>query len=144
MKKLVSTLALCAVIAAPAAVYAERGGRADFGAEHALLMQERLAEKIGLSEEQRSQIQVLVENHQSVYPKDREARKAQREALQAIVDAETFDESAARNLFEQGIEQKVAQLKLRHDIAQILTAEQKAQLEEIKQRGKKRFKDKRR
>lgn len=144
MKKLVSTLALCAVIATPFAVQAERGDRPEFGSEHAFMLKGRLAEKLALSDEQRSQIQVLIENHQAVYPQDREARKAHHEAVQALVDAEAFDEAAMRALLEQGVDKKVAEFKLRHDIAQVLTDEQQARLEQMKERGKKRLKDKHR
>ncbi|WP_020208421.1 Spy/CpxP family protein refolding chaperone [Gilvimarinus chinensis] len=144
MKKLVSTLVLCAVVATPFAVHAERGERPKHGPEYTFLLHERMAEKIALTDEQRSQIQVLVENHQAVFPQDKETRKSQREAMQAIVDADDFDEAAARSLLEQGVEQKVAELKLRHDIGQVLSDEQKALLEQMKERGKKRAKDKRR
>lgn len=138
MKKLISTLALCALVSAPMAVYAERGE----GSRHtpqSIWLSERFAEKLSLSDEQTSQIRVLVDNHTAVYPRDRDSRKAHRDAVNALIQAESFDENAARELVSQKLESEVAALKLRHDINQVLTVEQREQLQEMKQRMKKRF-----
>ncbi|MCP8897888.1 Spy/CpxP family protein refolding chaperone [Gilvimarinus xylanilyticus] len=138
MKKLISTLTLCALASAPLAVYAERGERPDH-APHSILLSERVAEKLNLSDEQSSQIRVLLDNHTAVYPRDRDTRKAQREATDALIQAQSFDEAAARELLSQKLERELAALKLRHDINQVLSAEQREQLQQMKQRMKKRF-----
>ena len=99
---------------------------------------------LDLTDSQREQIRQLMQSSQS----DKAAAKpdkAAREQLHNLMQADTFDEVAARQLLEQNqqqmLERQLASMKLRHQVLQVLTEEQrsklKARAERHKQRGEK-------
>lgn len=87
---------------------------------------------IELTAEQKQQIQQILEANKPER-EDRKARVEQHRALEALVKADFFDETAVRQALEaehsQQLEQRIAQLQFRHKLYQVLTVEQKAQLE---------------
>lgn len=102
------------------------------------LLRERVIERLELSDEQVSQIRELKENFQAEFPRDENSREAHREAMKALMEAETFDEAAAQALLDEQTERKLAAMRLRYDINQILTEEQRETLQKMQERMQKR------
>lgn len=99
-------------------------------------MQRALA-SLDLTDSQQAQIKQLMQQHrtqQKAIARDSDARQQ----LRGLMAADSFDEVAARQVLEQQQQQKVerqlAGLKLKHDILQLLTAEQRQQLAEKQQK----------
>jgi protein CpxP len=92
----------------------------------------RMLKGLDLTDSQRQQIDQFVTAFKAKKP-DPAARKAVAEKVKALVQADAFDEVAARQLLEQQqvqmLEHGVARLKLQHDIRSVLTAEQKEKLD---------------
>ena len=92
----------------------------------------QLWQQLDLTEQQRQQIRELMQAHRAAKP------TAQREAMQALLDAPQFDEQAARDLLAQRAAQReqrqLAGLKLQHEIRQLLTSEQREQLQQLQQK----------
>lgn len=88
-------------------------------------------QQLDLTDQQRQQIRELMQAHRAAKP------TAQREAMQALLDAPQFDEQAARDLLAQRAAQReqrqLAGLKLQHEIRQLLTSEQREQLQQLQQ-----------
>ena len=98
---------------------------------------QRMLGSLDLTERQQAQIKQLVEQHrtqQKALPRD----KAIRQQLQQLVAADSFDEVAARQLLQQQqqqtVEQRLAGLKLKHEILQLLSEEQRQELAEKQQK----------
>jgi protein CpxP len=87
---------------------------------------------LDLTDSQRQQIDQFVTAFKAKKP-DPAVRKTVAEKVKALVQADAFDEVAARQLLEQQqaqmLEHGVARLKLQHDIRSVLTAEQKEKLD---------------
>lgn len=95
-------------------------------------------QQLDLTDQQRQQIRELMQAHRAAKP------TAQRDAMQALLDAPQFDEQAARDLLAQRTAQReqrqLAGLKLQHQIRQLLTSEQREQLQQLQQqRHSKRY-----
>ena len=129
MTKTLSSLLFCGVLSCMTVANAEPGSRA-MGGE--FLLKDRVAEKLSLTDEQLAEIKMLTDNYRSVYPRDEGAREEHREAVKALMTAETFDETAARALLDENDDKQLAAMQLRFDIAKVLSDEQKAQLHEMK------------
>lgn len=97
-------------------------------------LSERAADKLTLNEAQRSQIRNLWENHRAVYPADRDLKKQKRESLKALVTTSPFDREQARELLQSDTERRLAELELRHDIHQLLNADQRETLKQMRER----------
>ncbi|WP_372626632.1 Spy/CpxP family protein refolding chaperone [Arsukibacterium sp.] len=86
---------------------------------------------IELTPEQQQQLQQLIKVHRTDTPK-RPRDNSQRDAMRQLIQADYFDEMAVTTLLQQHQQQRlvtrVAQLKLRHQIEQLLTPEQRQQL----------------
>ncbi|WP_057788340.1 Spy/CpxP family protein refolding chaperone [Alishewanella sp. WH16-1] len=91
----------------------------------------QLWQQLDLTDQQRQQIRELMQAHRAAKP------TAQREAMQALLDAPQFDEQAARDILAQRAAQReqrqLAGLKLQHEIRQLLTSEQREQLQQLQQ-----------
>lgn len=91
----------------------------------------QLWQQLDLTDQQRQQIRELMQAHRAAKP------TAQREAMQALLDAPHFDEQAARDILAQRAAQReqrqLAGLKLQHEIRQLLTSEQREQLQQLQQ-----------
>lgn len=87
---------------------------------------------IELTAEQKQQIKQILDANKPER-EDRRAWAEKHHALEKLVQADFFDETAVRQALEaeqsQQLEQRIAQLQVRHQLYQVLTAEQKAQLE---------------
>ncbi|WP_339897597.1 Spy/CpxP family protein refolding chaperone [uncultured Gilvimarinus sp.] len=134
MNKTLTTILLSSALALSSAAYAGHGPRDMMGP--GVLLSERIAERLELTDEQQLQISERIELYRSEYPKGegREAFAGHREAMKALMEQETFDETAARALLSEGTERRLVQMKLRHDLAQILTDEQRESLEQMQRR----------
>ncbi|MDX3773209.1 Spy/CpxP family protein refolding chaperone [Chromatiaceae bacterium AAb-1] len=99
---------------------------------------------IELTDAQKQQVRQILEAEKP----EREARKdrfGKHQALQALVNADYFDETAVRQALEaeqsQQLEQRVAKLKVRHQLYQVLTPEQKTQLAQQKTERQQKFRE---
>jgi protein CpxP len=89
----------------------------------------RFAEKVGLTEEQKSRIQeIRAAEREKVQPLLQSLR-ANRKTLRGLAEAETFDEAAVRALAAEQAKLKteltVSQLKVRSEVRALLTPEQR-------------------
>ncbi|MFC0118015.1 Spy/CpxP family protein refolding chaperone [Pseudoalteromonas xiamenensis] len=117
----------------------ERGG------PDAFLLQPRLAEKLGLSDEQKAQIKKIFEDNKTVRDSLGGDRRVHAEQFKALMNSPTFDEAKARAILEgeqsERLEMHIQQLKARHQVLQVLTQEQRDKLQELHQiRAEKRQK----
>lgn len=102
------------------------------GSQHGHIGMERMLKGLDLTDAQRQQISQITDEFKAKR-QELPQREQTAEKFVALIQADVFDEVAARQLIEQQqtqmIEQGVARLKLQHAIRAVLTAEQKAQLD---------------
>ncbi|MCQ8886672.1 Spy/CpxP family protein refolding chaperone [Pseudoalteromonas agarivorans] len=114
------------------------------------LLSERGADKLDLTQEQQTKLEAIFEAQKTqmkaLRDDDKEARKAQRKAqkekIDALLSAPTFDENAAKELLaarhEKGTEFGLIKLKTQHQVMQVLNAEQQEKFAKMQKRmGKK-------
>ncbi|MGB0894388.1 MAG: Spy/CpxP family protein refolding chaperone [Parashewanella sp.] len=101
----------------------------------------KIMRKLDLSDQQKQQARELMSNFRKQNPFksiNKEERKAYADQIKSLVTAEEFDQQQAADLVEQRSQLRqtyaVSALKLRHDLYQILTPEQRQKAEQIKQR----------
>lgn len=91
---------------------------------------------ITLNEKQRQQLRDLMAT-QRRYQFDNPVSVQEREALHSLITADDFDEQAVRAQLEKSLQkeltQRVEMARIHHELYQLLTPEQKAQLEQIHQ-----------
>lgn len=91
---------------------------------------------ITLNEKQRQQLRDLMAT-QRHYHTDNTALMQEREALHKLIIADRFDDQAVRQQLEKRmqreLEQRVEMARIHHELYQLLTPEQKSQLEQIHQ-----------
>tara|TARA_R110002126_G_scaffold172606_7_gene321365 strand:+ start:823 stop:1299 length:477 start_codon:yes stop_codon:yes gene_type:complete len=97
---------------------------------------------VELSAEQRQQLHQLLADHRANKP-ERAQASGKRGELRQLIQADYFDETAVSELLQQQHQQRMtrqlAQLKLRHQVYQLLTPEQREKmLNKQKQRHQKR------
>ena len=100
---------------------------------------EKMLAGVELTSAQQQQLRQLLQEHKASKP---ERGINERGALRQLVQADYFDEQAVTELLQkqqqQRLTQRVAQLKLRHQVYQLLTPEQRQQLTDVhKQRRQK-------
>lgn len=110
------------------------------GYEHGRHMQhapmKRMLAGLELTDSQREQIKQLMQQHRSEQ-KTARPDKAERQQMRDLLAADTFDETAARLLLEkqqQAVDRRLAAMKLQHQVLQVLTDEQRQQLNEKRQK----------
>jgi len=108
-------------------------------AQHAPL--KRMLAGLDLSDRQREQIKQLAQQHrteQQAMRRDNDARVQ----LHNLLLADQFDEVTARSLLQQHqhqqIERQIEALKLQHQVRQLLTPEQRLQLDEKREQWQKK------
>lgn len=98
---------------------------------------------LDLTDAQKEQIKTLMQQHRASMPK-RDELKPDIEQLQALIQADSFDEAAVRSLLQaqqkDKLEHEVARAKLQFDINKVLTVEQKAKLAERQQKWQEKAK----
>lgn len=111
--------------------------RHDFGLKRALA-------RLDLTDSQQQQINQLIQQHHSERGNNADGGiadskaeyRASHQQLKALMAADQFDEVAARQLLAQRqqakLEQQLTGMKLRHNIMQLLTEEQRQQLQQMK------------
>lgn len=91
---------------------------------------------ITLNEKQRQQLRDLMAT-QRHYHADNAALVQEREVLHKLITADSFDDKAVRQQLEKGmqkeLEQRVEMARIHHELYQLLTPEQKSELEQIHQ-----------
>lgn len=94
---------------------------------------QRMLAGLELTDSQQAQIKQLMQQHRQVRRATDEKGETRRQ-MRELLAAEQFDETAARLLLEQQQQQELTQrlagLKLQHQILQLLTEEQRQQLSE--------------
>ncbi|MEQ4627249.1 MULTISPECIES: Spy/CpxP family protein refolding chaperone [Providencia] len=97
---------------------------------------------ITLNEKQRQQLRDLMAT-QRRYQFDNPVSVQEREALHNLIVADDFDEKAIREQLEKSLQkelnQRVEMARIHHELYQLLTPEQKAQLEKIHQQKMSQF-----
>ncbi len=97
----------------------------------------RMLSRLNLTDAQKEQIRNLHEGARTASEAHMEKARAAQDQLKAVVEAATFDEAAARSLLavksQAMIEMDVIRLRTDSAIYNLLTAEQKTQLEKLKQ-----------
>lgn len=99
-----------------------------------------IMQSLDLTDAQKEQMRSLRESNKAEMRENmaqgREAMKANHDKMQDLLLADNFDENAVRDLAkqmsDQQIERRVSMMKKRHDMLNILTAEQKAQYKTLK------------
>ena len=98
-------------------------------------------DRLNLSDAQKQQIQTILDNNRSQAAQNQEARRAefeqQRAAEQALVSGATFNENAARQMIagqqQRHADMALQQMRVRHQLFQVLTPEQRQQLQQMQQ-----------
>jgi Spy/CpxP family protein refolding chaperone len=136
-------IALMALVAIPAVTMAApRGHGHGHGKPGPGEMMRMLADRLDMSEEQRTQLEGLHQQHREAMQAQREQlREAQRQ-LADQMHAETFDEGAIRNAAATVAALKadlaVAKAALHREVRALLTPEQLEQFREIQERRRER------
>ncbi|MGF1835257.1 CpxP family protein [Photobacterium sanguinicancri] len=98
----------------------------------------KMFRELDLTSEQKTQMKTLRESHREqrhANTDTRDVRKASHQQMQQLLLEDSFNEAEVRQLAQQMSEQqldhRVAMLKNRHDMLNILTAEQKTKLQEL-------------
>ncbi|MBV2130089.1 Spy/CpxP family protein refolding chaperone [Arsukibacterium indicum] len=101
---------------------------------------------LDLTASQQQQLRQLVKDHKANRP-ERKRGDGTQHALRELVTADYFDDAAATELLQQQeqqrVERRLAQLKLRHQVYQMLTPEQRQQLASEQQQRKLNWQQKR-
>lgn len=107
-------------------------------------------EKLNLTAEQKAQMQALREAKKQKQQANRQQHRAQMQQMhtqtQALINSPTLDTTALNKLAEQQAafskQRFIERVQTQHAMAQILTDEQKAQLEKMREDRKAKFKNK--
>ncbi|MGF1691599.1 CpxP family protein [Photobacterium kagoshimensis] len=143
MKSFKKTLAMAIVLPlalGSASAMAYGGGKGHHGGKGGCGMDggKKMFRELDLTSEQKAQMKTLRESHREqrqANSDNRDARRASHQQMQQLLLADSFNEAEVRQLAQQMSEQqldhRVAMLKNRHDMLNILTADQKAKLQEL-------------
>ena len=106
----------------------------------------RMLRGLDLTDEQKQQVKDILAKAKADRPeRDPQSMKAQMERHHQLMLAAEFDEQAAREAIAvrqaKMAEMQLKQMKVQHEIMQLLTAEQKQKLEERRAERMKRFED---
>ena len=147
LSKLVLICGLATATLGASSVLAKGGMHDKQGHSQArFLLSERGADKLSLTDEQQTKLEAIFEAQKTQMKAlrggDKEARKAQRQAykaqMDALLSAPNFDENAAKELLTARQDKKqqlgLIKLKTQHQVMQLLNAEQKEKLAKIQQR----------
>jgi protein CpxP len=135
-QKIVAALigaAISLTLAFPALAH---GGGRHHGGHWGKAHMERMAEKLGLTAEQRSAAERLHEQAREQSRPYVEQLGEQRSSMRALMEAETFDEAAVRDLMSKKQAAKtelgVIHARTRFEFGKLLTPEQREKLAEMK------------
>lgn len=138
MKKLtLATFVLALTMTLPAMAGGhDRGhdsGPRHAGADHFIGM--KMLKGLDLTDAQKTQLKTLIAEHRATVKAKQQpaAMQSLHSELQVLLQAEQFDEAAARLLLEKQqstrLEHDIERLKFQHQLMSVLTAEQKAKLQ---------------
>lgn len=100
----------------------------------AFFMKKQLGQ-LELTEQQQTEIQAVLQNHRANMQKSKQERP-DRQAFKELMDAPQFDLTTARALLEKQqqahLERQLQSLQLQHQIRQLLTAEQREKLDNLR------------
>ena len=120
-----------------AVAHEHKGERYEHGRHMQHAPMKRMLAGLELTDSQREQIKQLMQQHRTEHKMTR-PDKADRQQLRDLLAADTFDETAARLLLEkqeqQAVDKRLAAMKLQHQVLQVLTDEQRQQLNEKRQK----------
>jgi protein CpxP len=103
--------------------------------------------RLDLTDEQKESIKAMFESHREKMQPGREALHDARKALREEMQSDSFDEAAIRQLSVKvhatETDMAVDRAAFRHQVLQLLTEEQRAELKEMQARRKERMKERR-
>ena len=101
----------------------------------------RLAEQLNLTDAQREQMRQIAERYRQTFEAQRAQRGAARPGFDPLAGS-AFDEAAVRAAAQARasaqVEREVARARMMHEMYNVLTAEQKAQLQSLRQQREQR------
>lgn len=122
------------------AVYAEPG----MMGPHHRQCDDMMMNKLDLTDEQREKMDALNDKLRDMRP-DRKQGGVYMKETQAIIHADSFDEKAAKALIDKQQQMQAAHklemMKIHHEMYQLLTDDQKAELEKLQQEKREKWKD---
>jgi len=111
----------------------ERQGRMEMKHEKRLVI---MAEVLDLSEAQQQQVQAIVEQERTDMDESRRQMHQGREQMRSLLESDTFDEAAIRDLARSQANLKtemfVSRAKVKHQVFQLLTSEQQGLAKKLK------------
>ena len=92
--------------------------------------------QLDLTDDQKAQLKQIAESHRDEFRAAGEKMRAARDGMQALIEADSLDESAIRakaaEIANAEADTMILNAKLRHESLQILTSEQQAKLKELR------------
>jgi protein CpxP len=145
LSKLVLICGLATATLGAGSVFAKGGMHGKDHSPARFLLSERGAEKLSLTQEQQTQLEIIFEAQKAqikALKGDKETRKELRAAhkakMDALLSAATFDENAAKELLAdrqiKGEQFALIKLKTQHQVMQVLNAEQREKLTKMQKR----------
>lgn len=111
------------------------------------MLSKRMAKKLNLSDEQKAEIKALRESAKTELLAFKDDREEFKTSMKALVQADIFDEDAVIGLLESNSDKRTAakliRLETRYNVLTVLSDEQKAKLEKMKQKRMKKIMERR-
>ncbi|WP_372766530.1 Spy/CpxP family protein refolding chaperone [Pseudoalteromonas sp.] len=105
-----------------------------------MLLSERAVERLDLTVTQQEKIKTIAESEKAAIEVFKKAHPNKRDEIKALVHAETFDESAFRQVFAKGhserVEMAVLKAKNKNAVWNTLTSEQQDKFEKMMKKRK--------
>jgi periplasmic protein CpxP/Spy len=102
---------------------------------------------LDLTDDQKAQLKTIADSHRDEFRAARDKARAARDGMQALVEADTLDESAIRakstEIAAAEADIMILNAKVRHESRQVLTSEQQTKLKELRTTRQDRMKQRR-
>lgn len=122
--------------------YASDGQAKAFRYGHRLGVR-RLLAQLNLTDDQKTRIRTIFANHRDAFRALHEQLREKRVALREAARTEPFDEALVRSRAQEvanvQVEMMVARTRLVNEVTSVLTPEQKAKLDELREQRRQRF-----
>ncbi|HEY1059210.1 MAG TPA: Spy/CpxP family protein refolding chaperone [Limnobacter sp.] len=131
-----------ATAAPPPPPHEMRGGHGMERHEHGPMA---LLKKLNLTPDQNAKVKQILDKQRASMDGKREAHKAHRDEMRALVESDTFDQAKATQLIQQQQQQelndRLSMLQTQHDIYMVLTPDQRTKLKALEDRREQRWKN---
>ena len=139
---LASVLFLSLVLLSPAQARSGHKGHHDKGGHFKKMMQQ-----LNLTEEQQSQVKSIFEDFRESHKDQRKQIRAERQAMNDLMRQEALDETLLRKQMRKMSEMRedmmIERIKMMKQVRSLLTDEQKARLDELKQQWREKHEKRR-